>query len=682
MASLVTVVGATQARAASTWTVDTPDDELDNDGDCSLREAIQSANDNADYDECGTAGGTPHTIEFDDDTEEYVITEDGDDDDTNATGDFDIETEIIIRGGDVTDTTIDGGGPTSFGVCGVDKTDASDRVFHVLTNGDLTLQDLTVEHGRVEDSVTGSEFGGGIWNELGDLSLDGVEVSNNSVCDSDDDDASGGGIASSAGTLSLTESTIANNDAIVAGAGDAQGGGIWHSGTSLDIEDSTLNGNVATGDAASSHGGAIWADQAGDLQNTTISGNDADVGGGIYYDGTNAVDLDLEHVTVTNNDDGGIVADNDTGEVNLEFSLIGDQDAGDDCEELNTGIINADGDNLDSDGTCDGADESNDINLDSLDDNGGPTETHLPDSDSDAVDHIDDADCSSIDQDQRGEDRPEDNNANCDAGAVERQDNESSGSGGSSSTSGDELDVTPETATNIVPGDLTHTLTAKFDEGELDSGDEDNIDWKIVSGPNAKGGNDPDFECSLSNDACTYTYTGNGQVGTDVICAWNDTDDDDNYTVTSSSSDGGNCDTETITTSGSNDNAFTDVVEKKWQTAASPTPTPTPTPSPTDGGGTTVIVESLVTIRFKRAKDLFKGDVLAGRRRCVSDRTVLLKKGKTTIGKDTTGSGGNWRVKAPGANGRYAAVATRKVFTAGNGDTVICARDRSKRIKV
>ncbi|MEX2457441.1 MAG: CSLREA domain-containing protein, partial [Actinomycetota bacterium] len=49
--------GAPASLAATTITVTTTDDELNGDGDCSLREAIVAANTDAQTDECAAGSG-------------------------------------------------------------------------------------------------------------------------------------------------------------------------------------------------------------------------------------------------------------------------------------------------------------------------------------------------------------------------------------------------------------------------------------------------------------------------------------------------------------------------------------------------------------------------------------------------------------------------------------------------
>lgn len=84
-----------QARAA-TITPNTTADELDSDGNCSLREAIQAANTDSAVDAC-TAGSGADTIDVPAGT--YALAIAGAGEDANATGDLDILPSVLTIGG-------------------------------------------------------------------------------------------------------------------------------------------------------------------------------------------------------------------------------------------------------------------------------------------------------------------------------------------------------------------------------------------------------------------------------------------------------------------------------------------------------------------------------------------------------------------------------------------------------
>jgi len=114
----------------------------------------------------------------------------------------------------------------------------------------------------------------------------------------------------------------------------------------------------------------------------------------------------------------------------------------------------------------------------------------------------------------------------------------------------------------------------------------------------------------------------------------------------------------------------------------SPSPTPTTTvitSTITPDEPQTITVSSRISIGFNRP--VFSGKVNSERRGCESSRRVVLKKKRKgrdrPVGDDVTNNKGGWKVREGGANRKYFAVAQRKVFTAPNGDTIICQRAAS-----
>jgi CSLREA domain-containing protein len=197
----------------------------------------------------------------------------------------------------------------------------------------------------------------------------------------------GGGIRNQ-GTLTVTNSTLSGNAA-------TSGGGIFNtsSGT-LTITNSTLSGN-----AAGSQGGGIHSQGTLTATNSTLSGNAAGSGGGIFNNG---------------------------GVLNFANTLIANSSAGGDCVNGGTGTIGTNTNNLVEDGSCstNGTNFlSGDPNLGSLADNGGTTQTFALLTGSPAIDAGDDTVCDDNpgpnNLDQRGVARPQ--GAHCDIGAYEYQ---------------------------------------------------------------------------------------------------------------------------------------------------------------------------------------------------------------------------------------------------------------------
>lgn len=422
---------------AASITVNTTDDELNADGDCSLREAIQSANADATVDSC-TAGSGADTITVPPGT--YTLSIAGAFEDANATGDLDITAPLIINGAGAGVSIIDGA--------------ALDRVFHIHLGISVELNGLTVQNGRspargggisnagtltltnsaVSDNTAPFLSGGGI-EQLGTLTLNHSTVSGNTS------GSSGGGIInfgassitllesstvsgntavgdaggiSNAGTLTLINSTVSGN---TAGIGKVGGGIVnFATGATTTLESSTVSGNTASvgGGIANTGGGATLT-----ATNTTVSGNtSSSIGGGIY----NAGQMTLNNSTISGNtaptsSGGGIYHQSFT--LSLKNTIIADNISGGDCG--GAGSVNSLGHNIDSDGTCGltGTGDISSVNplLGPLQNNGGLTATHALLIGSPALD-AGSNDCPPPSTDQRGISRPQ-GGVNCDIGAFE-----------------------------------------------------------------------------------------------------------------------------------------------------------------------------------------------------------------------------------------------------------------------
>ncbi len=274
-------------RPPAALTVNTTDD-LDNGfclaSHCSLREAINAANLNADT----------NTINFD----PAVFASPGNTIDLSSALPS-LSTNMVVNGPGSSILTVQrstAGGTPAFRILAINSGSnvslsgltisngqLSDRGAGISNYGNLTILNCTIS-GNTE--VTGG-WGGGIYNDrVATLNVTDSIIIGNSASDA-------GGIGNF-GALAVTNSTISGNSS------SGSGGGIRSfSDSTLTVTNSTVSGNTAT-DA----GGGIESLGAATLTNTTISGNIAGgSGGGLVRNGSTAT-ATLTNVTITNNHAG------------------------------------------------------------------------------------------------------------------------------------------------------------------------------------------------------------------------------------------------------------------------------------------------------------------------------------------------------------------------------------------
>ncbi len=379
---------------AATITVNTTNDEFDTTPNttCSLREAIESANTGTDFGGCTITGSGTVTINLPAGT--FTLTRTGINEDNNQTGDLDIASTLIISGVGAEQTIINGG--------------AIDRVLHILTGGDVTLQNLTVTGGNV-GIPPNSTGGGGILHQGTSLTILNSTIRNNTLTGTV---GGGGGILHTNGTLTIISSTIRHNSAVT------RGGGIYSSGSagSTTISQSTLNDNASSGDG----GGAIALENSTSVVNTTFSAHSAATSGGAIWVASSSGSLTVNNSTFYNNTsfNGRHIRNQSSTAAILRNTIITGTPSGTAC----TGSYTSS--NVLSDTTGCGVSITLVTNFDTnLNNNGGPTLTHAILPGSNAIDAGDNLTCAATDQ--RGLTRPVDydlnSTATCDVGAFERQ---------------------------------------------------------------------------------------------------------------------------------------------------------------------------------------------------------------------------------------------------------------------
>lgn len=162
----------------------------------------------------------------------------------------------------------------------------SSRVFYIYNSDtliDVTISGLTITQGT-------ANFGGGVVNFGENLTLDHVTLTNNTAS------SSGGGVATGGvGTLNILNSTVSGNT-----AGKGAGVYLYDNGSPSLIQDSVISGNQADG-----AGGGIYfygPNYDVTIRRTTISGNTAGTrGGGVYFYDTDGGDVLIDASTISGN---------------------------------------------------------------------------------------------------------------------------------------------------------------------------------------------------------------------------------------------------------------------------------------------------------------------------------------------------------------------------------------------
>lgn len=395
---LAVLLGAFPVHAAGMITVTTTLDQIADDGQCSLREAVIAANTDTATGGCA-AGSGADTIVFDTSLPApatFTLTLTGANEDASASGDLDLTGILTIQGADANRIIIDGNN--------------TDRIFDIRPGATVTLSGVTLQNGNPGSGAGGgavivsggaprakltllnnvvrnnrASLGGGIYNSGNGATA----VIQDSQITANAAQTSGGGIANS-GDLTLLNSTLAQNEA-------RTGGGIEHFGVSMKLTNVTISGN-----AASDNGGGLYNRGDALILNVTFSGNSASgpgTGGNLFQD---------------------------TASLAIKNSILANADSDGNCFR-NEGFLTSQGNNLDSGNTCGFNAQGDRINTDPrlgpLQNNGGFTLTHALLADSPAIDAGSNTGCPTADQ--RGLPRPADGNldgtAVCDIGAYEAQ---------------------------------------------------------------------------------------------------------------------------------------------------------------------------------------------------------------------------------------------------------------------
>ncbi len=266
---------AASPATAATIPVTTTGDEYGSGTGCSLREAVESANGDADFDNC-TGEGAYGSDVVEMPAGPFTLSLGSPGENANLGGDIDITGSLILAG--------DGNGSECLAAsttC-IDANDL-DRALDLREGLDpvaVTLRDLTIA-----DGDAGASDGGAISSLESDatLALERATVVSSEAAD--------GGAIRSDGVLSLSETLLSDNSA------SGSGGAVEQAGSSLTVASSRLAANeaVVDGGGVRVESGASAAFSASEISANEVTAGD---GGGI----SNAGGLSLEKSTLDSNE--------------------------------------------------------------------------------------------------------------------------------------------------------------------------------------------------------------------------------------------------------------------------------------------------------------------------------------------------------------------------------------------
>lgn len=278
--------------------VDTVGDEVTNNGNCSLREAVQSANDDSAVDGCAMGSGSD-VIQIPAGTFSLAL------------GEIVLSDAVRITGQGIGQTIIDGQDTSR--IFSVD--DSDNAQFAIVTLERMTLQNartttpgaairsreaLTIKDMRLEGNIASS--GGGLAQIDGPLTIDRALFINNegtrtSGCCTSNVGAGAVEVTSGNDAASISYSAFVNNRA------GQYGGAMWYDGGPLTMSYTTIGDNYAR----SGIGGALFTSMSRvdiDLSYVTVYNNEGlSFNGGLYSwsGGGSGVDINLQHSIITQN---------------------------------------------------------------------------------------------------------------------------------------------------------------------------------------------------------------------------------------------------------------------------------------------------------------------------------------------------------------------------------------------
>ena len=253
------------AATAATITVNTADDEMNTDGDCSLREAVQAANTNTAVDACAAGDADGDTIVF-----AGILSIQLD------MGELLLSDDVSIEGSSENLLIIDAGGNSR-----IFDVDAADGMGSATA---VAFSSLVLQNGDSRQNSSAPDAGGAVDLKAGSAAtFTNVDFLNNTA------GINGGGLHGAGDTVIMLigsggESEFTGNDAQGAEAGMG-GGGLWTAGNAtisgaVSFSNNTASGASGSGGGVFSSGGAMTISQASFEQNTANR-----AGGGLEING-------------------------------------------------------------------------------------------------------------------------------------------------------------------------------------------------------------------------------------------------------------------------------------------------------------------------------------------------------------------------------------------------------------
>lgn len=265
----VLAIAPAAAHAGGIEVTTTADQHGSKKGDCALREAVVAANRDDDFGGCKDTGGGD-VIQLGAKT--YRLTRSGSGEENAKKGDLDVTGKLALEGAGAKKTRIDAG-------------DASDRHLDLKQDSKVSVSDLTLEKGSLDEFT-----GGAISAFQAKLQITHVTIRKNfgpggsgaiagssaqititkSVIERNRAEFAGGGITTTGGDLAIVKSRISDNRT------GLFGGGVYPNNTDVRITKSVIEGN----EAENVGGGLYLAAGTTQITESRITGNESAMGGG------------------------------------------------------------------------------------------------------------------------------------------------------------------------------------------------------------------------------------------------------------------------------------------------------------------------------------------------------------------------------------------------------------------